>query len=113
MNGRGNQLLSVPSQLPEVRDKLKRSLLIIMPLSLVTTLAEADRQQCDIEFIQVTKDRLFTADGCLIKVYTSPYPYFNSIKKRESCLYPFILLSSSPKQQHVTGLEDGRFAACR
>lgn len=84
---------------------------LIMPLSLVTTLAEADRQQCDIEFIQVTKDRLFTADGCLIKVYTpSPYPYFNIVLKKEKAFYPFILLSSSPKT--TTRHRSGRRKIC-
>ena len=32
-----------------------------MPLELVKELAESERPQCDIEFIDVNKDRLFTS----------------------------------------------------
>lgn len=39
-----------------------------MPLTVVNTVADSERQQTDIEFIEVVNDRLFTTDGNLVKV---------------------------------------------
>lgn len=40
-----------------------------MPLEIVKEVAETERLQCDIEFIDIYKDRLFTtSDGGKVKV---------------------------------------------